>query len=469
MEKTENSRTLLERNIDSILDVLSDGIYITDHAGKTLKVNTMYERLTGLKKEDLAGRGVQDLVQEGVFDVVLNPQIVKTGKSATSVQTTKKGQKLILNGHPIFDEHGHVALVVTFVRDVTVMSQLREQIASQNKLLEKFRTSVQYMIEENIQKFPITRFKSREMAQLARLIDKIAATDASVLILGETGVGKEFFARSIHRAGPRGDKTFFKVDCTTIPENLIESELFGYAAGAFSGANVKGKSGLFEMADHGTLFLDEIGELPLALQVKMLRVLQDQEILPVGSTRVRKVDVRIIAATNSDLEKEVEKGRFRSDLYYRLRVAVLSIPPLRDRREDIMPLAHYFMGKYAAKYKKELRFGPGIEAIFLNHRWPGNVREMENLIESQVVTCERSTIEAADLSGCMRSECADPKRSLYENLDTRDRSLKDIMQDVEREIINGALQVHGSMAKVADILKVDRSTIFRKLKREEPS
>ena len=469
MEKTENPRILLEKSIDSILDVLSDGIYITDDKGKTLVVNTMYERLTGLKKEDLVGRGVQDLVQEGVFDVVLNPQIVKTGKSATSVQTTKKGHKLILNGHPIFDEHGHVVLVVTFVRDVTVMSQLREQIASQNNLLEKFRTSVQYMIEEKIQKFPITGFKSREMAQLARLIDKIAATDAAVLILGETGVGKEFFARSIHRAGPRGDKTFFKVDCTTIPENLIESELFGYAAGAFSGANVKGKAGLFEMADHGTLFLDEIGELPLALQVKLLRVLQDQEILPVGATRVRKVDVRIIAATNCDLEKEVEKGRFRSDLYYRLRVAVLNIPPLRERREDIMPLAHYFMGKYAAKYKKDLRFGPGIEAIFLNHRWPGNIREMENLIESQVVTCERSTIEAVDLSGCMRSECADPKRSLYESLDTQDRSLKDIMQDIEREIINGALQVHGSMAKVADILKVDRSTIFRKLKRDEPA
>jgi transcriptional regulator with PAS, ATPase and Fis domain len=179
--------------------------------------------------------------------------------------------------------------------------------------------------------------------------------------------------------------------------------------------------------------------------------------------------VRIIAATNCDLEKEVEKGRFRSDLFYRLRVAVLSIPPLRERREDIMPLAHYFMSKYAAKYKKDLRFGPGIEAVFLNHRWPGNVREMENLIESQVVTCERSTIEAADLSGCMRSECADPKPSLYESLNTRDRSLKDIMQDIEREIINGALQVHGSMAKVADILKVDRSTIFRKLKRDDPS
>jgi len=459
----------IETYFDSILDVLSDGIYISDRDGNTLKVNTMYEKLIGLKREDLVGRKVQDLVKEGVFDVVLNPQIVKTGQPATSVQTTKKGQKLILNGHPIFDEEGKVALVVTFVRDVTVMSQLKDQIAAQKKLLEQLRTNVQYINEESIQKFPLNGFKSREMVHLTKLIEKIAATDAAVLILGETGVGKEFFARSIHRASPRGDKTFFKVDCTTIPENLIESELFGYAAGAFSGANVKGKPGLFEMADQGTLFLDEIGELPLAMQVKLLRVLQDQEILPVGSTRVRKVDVRIIAATNSDLEKNVEEGRFRSDLYYRLRVAVLSIPPLRNRREDIMPLAHHFLNKYAARYKKEVHFGSTIEDVFINYRWPGNIRELENLIASQVVTCERDVIEAADLTGCKLNKSCERKRNLYETIEARNRSLKEIVQDLEREILSGAIEVHGSMAKVAEVLKIDRSTIFRKLKRDEPS
>jgi transcriptional regulator with PAS, ATPase and Fis domain len=321
------------------------------------------------------------------------------------------------------------------------------------------------MIEENFQKFPITSFKSREMTNLAKMIDKIAVTEATVLILGETGVGKEFFARAIHRASPRADKTFFKLDCTTIPENLIESELFGYVAGAFSGAHAKGKPGLFEMADRGTLFLDEIGELPLAMQVKLLRAIQDQEIIHVGSTRVRKVDVRIVAATNRELEKEVDNERFRSDLYYRLRVAVLNIPPLRERPDDIMPLAHYFLKKYASKYKKELRFGLGIEAAFLGHRWSGNIRELENLIESLVVTCDRPVVDSADLGNFMRRECVEPKQSLYESLDTRDRSLKEIMREIESEILTGALQVHGSMAKVAEVLKVDRSTIFRKIKR----
>jgi PAS domain S-box-containing protein len=457
----------IEKHIDSVLDVLSDGIYISDREGYTLKVNTMYEKLIGLKKEDLIGRRVQDLVQEGVFDVVLNPQIVKTGQPATSVQTTKKGQKLILNGHPIFDAEGQVALVVTFVRDVTVMSQLREQIVSQKKLLEQLRTNVQYINEESIQKFPVNGFKSREMAHLNKLIEKIAATDATVLILGETGVGKEFFARSIHRASPRGENTFFKLDCTTISENLIESELFGYASGAFSGASIKGKPGLCEMADQGTLFLDEIGELPIGMQVKLLRLLQDQEITPVGSTRVKKVNVRIITATNRDLEKEIEQGRFRSDLYYRLRVAVLSIPPLRERREDIMPLANYFLEKYATKYRKERRFGPEIESIFTGHSWPGNIREMENLIESLVVTCDRPVVDTADLGSCMLSEGLDRKRNLFETLDTRDKSLKEIVRDLEREILEGALELHGSMAKAAEVLKIDRSTIFRKLKRDD--
>ena len=467
MTSAENPHGLVEKRIESILDVLSDGIYISDREGYTLKVNRMYEKLIGLKKEDLIGRRVQDLVKEGVFDVVLNPQIVKTGQPATSVQTTKKGQKLILNGHPIFDEEGEVVLVVTFVRDVTVMSQLREQIVSQKKLLEQLRTNVQYINAESIQRFPMNGFKSREMAHLGKLIEKIAATDATVLILGETGVGKEFFARSIHRASPRGDNTFFKLDCTTIPENLIESELFGYVAGAFSGASIKGKAGLCEMADQGTLLLDEIGELPLSMQGKLLRLMQDQEITPVGSTRVKKVNVRIIAATNRDLEKEIEQGRFRSDLYYRLRVAVLSIPPLRERREDIMPLANYFLEKYATKYRKERRFGPEIEGIFTGHHWPGNIREMENLIESVVVTCDRPVVETADFGSCMLTESYDRKRNLFETLDTRDKSLKEIVRDLEREILNGALEIHGSMAKVAELLKIDRSTIFRKLKRDD--
>jgi len=307
------------------------------------------------------------------------------------------------------------------------------------------------------------------MAHLNKLIDKIAATDATVLILGETGVGKEFFARSIHRTSPRGENTFFKLDCTTIPENLIESELFGYASGAFSGANIKGKPGLCEMADQGTLFLDEIGELPLSMQVKLLRLLQDQEIIPVGSTRVKKVNVRIIAATNRELEKEIEQGRFRNDLYYRLRVAVLSIPPLRERREDIMPLANYFLEKYAAKYRKERRFGPEIEDIFTRHRWPGNIREMENLIESLVVTCDRTVVESPDLGSCMLTESWDHKRNLFESLDIREKSLKEIVRDIEREILQGALEIHGSIAKVAELLKIDRSTIFRKLKRDEPA
>ncbi len=483
-----NNQLTIEKNIFHILDLLSDGIYISDREGLTLAINTMYEKITGLKKENLVGRNVEILTKDGIFDTILNPIVVRTGKPASSVQTDRKGNKLVLNGYPIFDDSGQVALVVTFARDVTLMAQLKEQIASQRELIEKYRSNVQYINEESVQRHPLIAH-SREMTELNSFIGKVAETDATVLLQGETGVGKDVLARQIHRLSQRNGRPFFKVDCPTIPENLIESELFGYVPGAFSGANTKGKLGFFEMADKGTIFLDEIGELPLSMQTKLLRVLQDQEILRIGSTKVQKVDVRIIAATNRDLEDEVRQGRFRSDLYYRLHVAVVTIPPLRDRREDILPLAEHFLQRYTARYKKTIGFGPGVADVFLGYRWPGNVRELENFIQSLVVTNEDGDILVSDLPsnmvGHLSQKCREvalsaagrgpeavpvgpgvPGASLYEALDAEGMSLKEIMADIEREILQGALKVHGSISKVAEVFKIDRSTIFRKLKKD---
>ena len=236
------------------------------------------------------------------------------------------------------------------------------------------------------------------MVHLTKLIEKIAATDAAVLILGETGVGKEFFARSIHRASPRGDKTFFKVDCTTIPENLIESELFGYVAGAFSGANVKGKPGLFEMADHGTLFLDEIGEMSPLMQVKLLRALQEKRVRAVGATEDHAIDARVLAATNQDLAVMVREKRFREDLFYRINVITLQIPPLRKRREDIPILARHFVQKIsAASGRSAPSLTSGAMAVLEAYAWPGNIRELENVIERALALTPNDRIETAHL------------------------------------------------------------------------
>lgn len=457
---------IIESYFNKIIDVLSDGIYISDSAGMTLRVNSMYEKLTGLKREEMEGKLVTDLKNQGKYDVILNPDIVKTGEPKTAVQTTKLGRKVILNGYPVFDEEGKVALVVTFVRDVTVLSQLKVQIASQQELIDTLHRGVQHLSKKTT---PLI-IHCEKMLALLKMLDNIAKTDATVLLLGETGVGKDLLARRIHENSQRCNCSFFKVDCTTIPDNLIESELFGYEPGAFSGASTKGKPGLVEMAANGTLFLDEIGELPYPMQGKLLRVLQDQEIMRLGSTRAKKVDVRFIAATSRNLEEAVRSGTFRMDLFYRLRVAVVDIPPLRERRTDIPYLVKYFLERYNTKYRRKIVFSTGVEEIFQNYKWPGNVREMENLIQSLVVTRDKDILEEADLPQNML-EWEENNGTIFLPLAVNlvNRSLEEIMNEIEKELLRRAIEVHGATSEIAKIFKVDRTTIFRKLKKHSLS
>lgn len=470
MKNNDLTDALLCEHMDSILDTLADGVYITDKNGVTLKVNTMYEKLTGLKREELIGRNVRELTEHGVFNVALNPEIVATGKPITRVQTNMHDRRMVLNGYPILDEDGAVFLVVTYARDITMMSQMKDQIAEQRELIEKYHKNFDYFNKSKTQQAPIV-VSSTVMTKLVEQLKRISPTDATVLLLGETGVGKDVFARKIHELSSRHDRPFFKVDCASIPENLIESELFGYVPGAFSGALAKGKLGFFEMADKGTIFLDEIGELPQIMQAKLLRVLQDQEVVRVGSTQTRKVDVRIVAATNRDLAEEVRKGTFRSDLYYRLRVAVLNVPPLRERPEDIMPLARSFLDKFSIRYRKRIALSHSVEEAMQHYRWPGNVRELENMIQSLVITCEREVVELGDLPGAMLD---DQKplvlaATLACHIDNAaGKPLKDIVAEIERGLIQDALTAHGSVSKVARLFGVNRTTIFRKLQMRDP-
>lgn len=446
----------LEDFCDGILEVLQDGVYISDRTGKTLKINGMYEQLTGFKKEDVLGRNVNDLVKEGKYNIALNPEIVRTGQPKSSVQTNQIGKKVILSGYPVFDNDGKVALVVTFVRDITLLTQMQEQMALQQEMLDRFRNEAQY-VSTKASRHPYEEIRNPNMLKLINLMDVLSKTDATVLILGETGVGKGVAARRIHEKSQRSRNPFFKVDCTTIPENLVESELFGYAGGAFSGAQAKGKPGLFEMADKGTLFLDEIGELSLAAQAKLLRVLQDQEIMRVGSTEVSKVDVRFIAATNRDLREAVEKGTFRRDLYYRLKVGVIELPALRERKEDITPLAYSFLAMFNHKYKKKVGISTEALQMMMEYSWPGNVRELENFVQSMVVVRENEMLQVADLPHYMvQSRVC---------IDRRGGSLSEIMEGMEKELLRAALQEKRSVAAVAGYYQVDRTTIFRKMKR----
>ncbi len=455
---------LLMRHFGGILDIIQDGVYISDSKGRTLLVNASYERLVGVSARELIGKNVLELQADGFFNTIVNPKVVASGTTTTSVQEVK-GRKVVLHGHPVMGTNGKVDLVVTFVRDITAFSRLKREIASQRALIDSYHRQVANFNPESVFQDDGMVAVSEASLSLLAALDNISPSDAAVLILGETGVGKDIVARKIHKKSQRAGKQFLKVDCTAIPESLVESELFGYTPGAFSGAHSKGKEGFFEKANNGTLFLDEIGELSLPMQTKLLRAIQDQEIIRLGSTKVTPINVRIIAATNRNLEEEVQNATFRSDLFYRLKVAVLQILPLRERKDDILPLARVFLYRFNNKYNKNIVLTSDAENKLLHHDWPGNVRELENTIHSIVVTCTKESITSSDLPKAISNtnSCSEIIPML-QSFHIGKRSLKEMMRDIEQDIINETQAYYGSLTKTAEVLQVDRTTLFRKLK-----
>jgi len=298
--------------------------------------------------------------------------------------------------------------------------------------------------------------ESEAMTEVFKAIPKIAGSNANVLITGESGTGKELVARAIHYNSPRAAAPFVPVNCGGIPEGLLESELFGYVKGAFTGAS-ESRAGFFQTADGGTIFLDEVGEMSLSMQVKLLRVLQDKEVCMVGASKTRKVDIRVLAATNKDLFGLVKKGTFREDLFFRLHVITISIPPLRDRKDDILFLAQHFANKYAQEMGKSTpTFSESALEVIRNYNWPGNVRELENVIQRLIVMNEEGQIEVPDLPSLMRFSAL------------RETGLTKTLTEVEAEYIRNVLEsVNGNKTRAAQILGIDRKTLREKLKNRE--
>lgn len=465
---TESARVTLSPQFECILNLIPDAVYISARDGETLFVNNQWESISGISADMVIGKNVRNLLKEGVFTKIVNPLVVKSGHQEMIVQELN-GRNVVINGNPVKDENGEVILVVTFVRDVTAFKNLKKEIVKQRDLINSYQQQINAIDpEEAFQKEGVVAVSQSSVNMLKR-IETIAPTDAAVLILGETGVGKDVVAQHIHKHSLRHKQEYIKVDCSAISETLVESELFGYEPGAFSGASSKGKKGYFEQASGGTLFLDEIGELPLAMQTKLLRAIQDQEIIRVGSTKTIPIDIRIIAATNVNLEDAVNDGTFRSDLYYRLKVAVLNIKSLKDRKDDILPLIKVFLKQLNGKYNKSVSFSNCAEQKLMHYSWPGNIRELKNMIHSIVVMANKSLLKAADLPAEFSStfECTDTNTtSVYYSFDGSKKPLKEILQDIERDIINDAIANYGSIAKAAEILQVNRSTIFRKTRKK---
>lgn len=451
---------VISRELNAIIDSSFDGIYLTDGDGRTLRINQAYERITGIKSHEVVGKTMQELVEEDVYNESVSLRVLKQRQAVTIVQYIKKTNKtIVVTGNPIFDDEGNIIRVVTNVRDVTELNQLQKKIKRMEQLQSRYEIELQQFREsvEDRKKFVI---KSRKMLAVYELALKLAGVDSTILIQGESGVGKEVFSEIVHNHGQRRGKPFIKISCAAIPENLLESELFGYAPGAFTGASREGRAGIFELANGGTIFLDEIGEMPMGLQVKLLRVLQEREIVRIGSSTPIQVDTRIMAATNRDLEEMVQRNQFRKDLFFRLNVVPVMIPPLRERKEAISHFVYFFLEKYNSKYGFSKQITPEVIDALIDYEWPGNVRELENMVERLVVLAQGEVITADKLPRRLQMAQVAATPSSFVG-----KPLKQAMEDFERQILVAAIEEHGSSRKVAAALGVNQSTIVRKAAR----
>ena len=345
----------LNRELDAIIDSVYDGVYITDGEANTLRINKSYTRMTGISPEEVLGKNMKNLVAKGIYSESVSLLVLEKKAPVTILHQIKGTHKMLITGNPIFNDRNEIIRVVTTVRDVTELNRLEKKLATIEDISNKYHLEVQHLRQQQMRQTDLVEH-SAAMKKVLVLAQKVANVDSTVFIGGQTGVGKEMVAKFIHKNSPRRDAPFINVNCAAIPEALLESELFGYEKGAFTGAQALGKPGMFELADTGTILLDEIGDLPISLQAKLLRVLQDKAVLRIGGTKPKQLDVRILAASNLELERLVKDGTFRQDLYYRLNVVPIRIPPLSARKEDIPYLALHFLDFFNKHHSQKKQF-----------------------------------------------------------------------------------------------------------------
>ncbi len=439
----------------TVLDYVQDAIIIDDENGTTLWLNKAAEELYSIKKEDIIGQNVSDLESLGVFSPSVAKLALEKKKSVSILHSNKEGKKLLTTGTPIMGKNRTIKNVISTSRDITELIQLKNRIEDVQTALDELKSQKKVFYGDIIANSPT-------MYNVIQLAKRLAQIDSTVLITGESGVGKGVIAKLLHETGKRKNYALVKVNCGAIPDNLLESELFGYESGAFTGSKKEGKKGLFEMAHNGTIFLDEISELPLHLQVKILQVIQDKEIQRVGGVDTITVNVRIIAATNKDLPSMVNEGKFREDLYYRLYVVPINIPPLRERQEDIIPMVRHFLQKYNNKFNDKKRIDPNAIAMLIKYHWPGNVRELENIIERLIITTKNTII----LPDNLPTYIFENTRNMRGEITLSPiMNLKKALEETEKQILKNATEKYKTTRQIAKALGVSQPTIVRKMQR----
>ncbi len=457
----------LSIELDTIIESSNDGLFICDGQGMVLRCNPASERLTGIVAKEVEGRNIIELVQQGAIDRSVTLEVIKKRKKVSLIQKTKTGKQLFLTGNPVFDKHGALFRVVVNERDITEIKNLQQQLEEKQALTALYKRD---MLEKQIEEAESRQIiaQSENYQKIIHKAIKLGEVESTVLILGESGTGKGVIADVIHKYSKRSGHPMVKINCGAIPDSLVESELFGYEKGAFTGAGKRGKPGKFEIADKGIIFLDEIAELPLASQVKLLKFLEDGVITRVGSTRNTSVDVRIIAATNKDLKEMIKENKFRNDLYYRLNVVPIKIPPLRERKDCMIPLLNHYIDMFSKKYNKpKLTVSPETVDALVAYSYPGNVREMINICERLVVMAHEKNIRYNDLPRSVKKTVTDqdPAMEAWQ----KGRSLGHMVAEFEKRIIEMAMKKGKTQANAARLLGINQSTIARKLKKYQLS
>jgi PAS domain S-box-containing protein len=447
---------------NEMLNKLEDGIYITDEKGKTLFVNDAFINLSGLSREVLIGETVYGLRNNEILPNSCCAMVIETKGPVSTINNYYQGQKCLVSGSPIYDEKGELKRTIAVIRDVSELDMLMKSLTKEDTLSFAFKKKLES---------PGDRFDNDDsvlsnnkiVTSLYKQAKRLAQVDSTILILGETGVGKDFLATYIHGISDRNKKgNIIKINCGAIPEHLIESELFGYEEGAFTGAQRGGKKGLFEEAGEGTIFLDEIGDMPYTLQVKLLNALNDRKFYRIGGNKTINFNARIVAATNADLKTLVDEKKFRADLYYRLNVVTLRIPALRERQEDLLPFTQTFLEYYNNKHRRNCFFSQECMENFLVYTWPGNIRELKNIVERLVLISDDSCIEAKLFRDQLNQDgqVIDISSKIMSN--NENLSLKQQLEIHEKAIIESTLETKNTLKEAAKKLGIDISTLVRK-------
>lgn len=464
-----------ESNINEIFKIIVessyDGIYVTDGQANTIFFNKSYENITQLPREKLIGNNMKNLVEKGYFDESGSLKAIQTRKEVTLNQKLKSGKNIFVTSTPVFNSNGEIIYVVTNVRDMRKLEELEKKLLESKKMIQKYKKEIDLMKKDVVasENFITNNIK---MQKILNLMKDVAKYQTSILLQGETGTGKTYLAKLIHEFSSRKNESFYEINCGALPESLVESELFGYEKGAFTGALSNGKKGIFEIANKSTLFLDEISELSLGMQAKLLKILETGSFFRIGGEKTINTDVRIICASNRNLVDMINEGKFRKDLYYRINTIMIEIPPIKERKEDIIPLIVKFLRYYNKKYNIDKNIPKDILNILEKYDWPGNIREIKNTIEHMVIVSKNPEIDIDDIPGNIFS-----KIETNLNLDLEyfcncclqvysKLPLKVATKKFQEDIIELLLKKGNSKSKIAKLLSVNPSTITRKFSKK---